>query len=207
MIDIKQIIDALAPISSCQTDTKILFGSCFTLQKIKKGQLVPQERKKRMLYFLSQGLLHKYYQASVEPLSSIEPSPATPVEQSSNTIRFYESGSFFQRHPIDDNKFSPYHLCALSDSTIYQCNYENIIELYQTDHSIAELFLHLQDNWTKRLTDEIILQHQEPALLRYQKFRERQQSANQIPMKFIASYLHISRKHLGRLNRQLLKTK
>ncbi len=197
-LDIKLILDVLSAIS-CQTTTKLLFGSCFSVHKVKKGQLYLPTAE-RTMNFLAEGILHEYFETS--------PKLRQPTEGQHSyvkSIRFHHSGLFFPRLPNNNHSTASSHISALSHSLVYRCSYAQIIECYKSTPEIADLFLYLLDQWTHRINEEIILLHEEPALLRYQKFRDQNDTANQIPQKFIASYLHISRKHLGRLNRQMLK--
>ncbi|MGE6221155.1 Crp/Fnr family transcriptional regulator [Nubsella zeaxanthinifaciens] len=198
-VDIKSITDVLSAISSCRTSTKILFGSCFSVHEVKKGELYPPTEE-RTMNFLAEGMLHEYFEADADlgqPVEGRQPDV--------KSIRFHHPGQFFPRLPNNGHNTAISNISALTPSLVYQCSYAQIIDCYKSNPEIADLFLYLLDQWTHRINDEIILLHEEPALLRYQKFRAQNDTTNQIPQKFIASYLHISRKHLGRLNRQILK--
>lgn len=203
MIDISQVTAALAPVSSFQTTLNALFESTFRLITLKKGEQLELPAQ-RTLYFLATGLLHEY----IETPKVTSPIDATDPGQT-KTIRFHHAGVFF---PIssqlrDPNSHPSPKITALISSRLYYCGYKVLLENHHMASGIDEIILHLEDQWQRRITEEKLLLHEEPANKRYRKFRNKNPEPNLIPQKYLASYLHISRKHLSRIHRQWLKDK
>lgn len=211
------LMEALAHLETCPKATKILFGSIFSTQTVKKGEHMPQVLEdeshnhslanQRQIHFLESGLLHLHFRRNYYDQAN------TRYYRKNTTVRFFFPKQFFSL-PIDVK--SPLEslipipapqLTALRDSILHTTNYQKALDAYHKDPHIAQLVLALQDQWNKELLEEIEMHHR-PAIQRYQQFIQKT-GANQlyIPQQLIASYLLITTKHLSRLKSKSLLQK
>jgi|GEM_PF-5804802 len=188
------ILSALAKID-CQKETKVLFGSIFTKYQFKKKYTLENPKHgKRPIFYLATGILHLHY---------LENKGKT----NSRTLRFFKPGSFFTLPDATSKGLEAFQLTTLTDCSVYVSDYDQVEHLYQTDQEIAKIILELQDQWNLETNQELALLRI-PTSDRYRIFFEQMGIYRlHIPQKDLASYLSISSKHLGRLQKDYLTNK
>lgn len=192
----RPIIQVLDQLTDCHEDTKHLFGSLFLPLKLeRKSVLTTTSPSASGLYFLHDGLLHLFK----------APSNAQTRDYCS-TIEFYLPKSFFWINPTVATSSLHLNVGAIKDSQLLFAHISSITAFCQKSTQTIKIILDLQQHLTNQALQKIDLIHTEPALERYKAASQYLgQYFFQIPKHHLASYLLISRKHLNRINAQLLR--
>lgn len=192
----RPIIQVLDQLTNCQEDTKHLFGSLFRPLKLdRKSALNTTEPSASGLYFIQDGLLHLFKESS---------NAQTPDYRS--TIEFYLPKSFFWIHPTVTTPSLFLNIAAIRESQLLFAHISSITAICQSSPESSKIVLDLQQHLASQIFQKIDLLHTEPALERYKAASQHLgHYFFQIPKRHLASYLGISRKHLNRINAQLLR--
>lgn len=182
------LISQLKTLHSVKDSTKYLFASAFAAFSLSKKQTINlNETNDRSIYYLIEGLT-----LMLDVIDDFLPKHFYP-------ILLHQPGRFF----IPPNRHRPdFQLLALAHSKLLRASIKEIQQMITMDPAIIDIlnYIHAQDQ--EQQFEHIKLLKATPAELRYDLLAH-QLGVNfhQLPQKYLAPYLGISRKHLGRINR------
>lgn len=186
-------LQAIAHLPHCTSKTKAEFAKLFKAMELKKGHLlINPNQLNTSVYFISSGLLHQYRK----------------VEDHIQTIRFYSTPSFLGQTGSYQNQLIPDYVSALTKCTLYSATHRQILQLCHHNPQAIRIIVLLQEQLLKETTELISCLHLQPAIKRYHALAKiLGKNIYLIPKHHLASYLTMSRKHLSRLNSQILRDK
>ncbi|RZK43372.1 MAG: Crp/Fnr family transcriptional regulator [Pedobacter sp.] len=186
-------LSAIAHLPHCTKETKQQFADLFAPMEIEKGQLlISPNQLNTTVYLLASGMLHQYKK----------------IEGNLQTIRFYLPSHFLGQSGAYHSKLIADYVSAITPCTLYATSHRKILQLCERNPQAMRIIVLLQEQLLKESTELISCLHLQPALKRYQAIQQiLGKEIYQIPQQYLASYLAMSRKHLGRLNHQLLRPK
>lgn len=186
-------LHAIQHLPHCTSETKAEFAQLFKAMELEKGQLIiTPNQLNTSVYFISRGLLHQYRK----------------VEDQVQTIRFYYSPGFLGQTGSYQNQLIPDYVSALTTCNIYSTSHRQILQLCHNNPQAIRIIVLLQEQLLKESTELISCLHLQPAIKRYQAISQiLGKNIYNIPQHHLASYLAMSRKHLSRLNNQILRQK
>jgi len=186
-------LSAIQHLPHCSNETKQQFAQLFVPIELEKGQLlITPNQLNTTVYLLSSGMLHQYRK----------------IEGDIQTIRFYSPKSFLGQTGSYQNKLIPDYVSAILPSKLYSASHRQILQLCNQNPQAIRIIVLLQEQLLRESTELISCLHLQPAIKRYHAISEiLGKDIYQIPQKYLASYLAMSRKHLGRLNNQILRSR
>lgn len=197
------LIKSLNSLSDCSEETKLQFSQLFQGINLAKGQLLATPvSADRSIHFLYQGLLHQYQDVNAARPQAVNHYPTSKVQ----TLQFYLPNEFVGGINYTLDKAT--YLSCILPSTILSATCDQLKELCERRPDALSIQCYLQELWLQKLLDQLKLLRHQLAIDRYElaikKFGKYQYL---VPQHFLASYLAISRKHLGRIKSQRLHTK
>jgi CRP-like cAMP-binding protein len=128
--------------------------------------------------------------------------------QRHQSLHIYLPGEFISFQPTAETTLHPHCFSAISHCELWAASEERFRHL-SSIHPVANILREkIYDQWQQKHLDRIALLTTNPSIKRYHLAKTvLGNQFYQLPKEILASYLHISRKHLARLNRQLLKGK
>ena len=186
-------LSAIHHLPHCTRETKEQFAQLFSPLEVEKGQLlISPNQLNTTVYLLSSGMLHQYKK----------------VEGNLQTIRFYVPNNFLGQTGAYYNQLIADYVSAITPCTLYASSHRQILQLCERNPQAIRIIVLLQEQLIKESTELISCLHLQPAIKRYQAIQQiLGKNIYQIPQQYLASYLAMSRKHLGRLNYQMLRSK
>lgn len=186
-------LSAIQHLPHCTKETRQQFAELFAPLEIEKGQLlISPNQLNTTVYLLSSGMLHQYKK----------------VESTIQTIRFYVPGNFLGQTGAYTSELIADYVSPITPCSLYATSHRKILQLCHTNPQAIRIIVLLQEQLIKESTELISCLHLQPAIKRYQAIQQiLGKHIYQIPQQNLASYLAMSRKHLGRLNYQLLRSK
>ena len=188
------IYSTLAHLQGIDQQAISLLASLFRPISLEKGQLLcAPGQNGRSLYLLTNGLLHHYRKNQPSTISQ--------------TIRFYLPGSYLGSPAILIPPSDKDYITAIVQSELLTTTQAAIQQLILIHPEVVQALFAINQQISLQQLSLIELLHTQPASLRQQLMEQQLGILRyQIPLQILASYLSISRKHLGRLrNKELRK--
>lgn len=166
------------------------FLSCIKVREYAAGELVLQsEQTENYLSFIDKGIIRYYILGNDKEI----------------TFDFAFQNSFYTAYDsFYSRKKTQTHIEALTNCTLYSISYDNLQTLYKdcrTAHKLGEIALEYLLN--KKVKRELSLLTQTP-LQRYETLlNEHPKYIQQIPLKYLASYLGIVPETLSRIRNRI----
>lgn len=197
------LIENLSSLSDCSEETKVQFSQLFQRIKLEKGRLlITPVSTDRSIHFLFQGLLHQY-----QELNSAQSQSENHYQPSKiQTQHFYLPNEFIGTMNYGLTKDT--YISALLPSILLSARYDQLKQLTEQRADAVYILFYLQELSLQKLLEQIQLLQLQPASDRHEMvIKKLGKFLYIIPQQHLASYLAISRKHLGRIKSQHLHKK
>lgn len=187
------IHNTLAQLQGADPQAIGLLASLFRPISLEKGQLLcAPGQNGRSLYLLTSGLLHHYRKDH--------------AGTQTQTISFYLPGNYLGNPAILVPPSDSDYITSITQSELLTTTQAAIQQLILLHPQIVQLLFAIQQQISLTQLSLIEVLHAQPAGLRQQLMCEKLgRHRYQIPLQILASYLSISRKHLGRLRTNELR--
>lgn len=187
------IHSTLAHLQGTDQSTISLLASLFRPISLEKGQLLcAPGQNGRSVYLLTNGLLHHYRK--------------NQQNSSTQTIRFYLPGNYLGNPALLVPPSDSDYITAISQSELLTTTQAAIQQLILIHPETVQALFAINQQISLQQLSLLELLHTQPASLRQQLMEQQLGILRyQIPLQVLASYLSISRKHLGRLRSKELR--
>jgi len=188
IMESQQFVDLFQPLCLCQRD-----------------HIVLGDTESRSIYFLDSGLIHYFQQQSA--VIPNKQGPSTPSVKK-HTLVVYQPAEFFFPGPYFTDPSTTQILEALSPCQLLIASNSDIEVLIQKHPKAHQLYVALCQHYLHRTLQHLQILQINNAPKRYELISQHfGKHLYLIPNQYQASYIGISRKHLGRIIRANLKRK
>lgn len=182
----QSLLQSILSMPHCTQETKVLFSQQFMPLELRKGQLlILPTRLDESLYHVESGLLRSY----------------TGPLRGSHTMQIHVSGSFlsqpgcYLRQPV--NLYTE----SMGDAVVMMAAQGTLETFFQREPAALKLLLCILERIQLMELATGTMLRSSPALERYRHAEALLgRDIYQVPREILASYLDLSRKHLGRIS-------
>lgn len=180
------LISKLKSLKTVKDHTKHLFASAFSPICLSKKQVLTFEET-RSIYYLVDG-----FTLGGNLVDHLSVSKSYPIQ-------LQQVGNFIMPQTVDQKH---YQLLALKCSKLLKASFNQLKEIIMMDPNVIDIINYIQAEVREQQLQHIRLLTITHAKCRYEVLAQMLgTNLYHIPQKFLAPYLGISRKHLGRINR------
>lgn len=189
------VIDSLNKGLRLTVEEQIFFCEHFKCHNIKKNEFTIKIGDfENYLYFIEKGIL-RYWTISNKNNSIKE-----------TTFWFSFPGEFANSYfSLKENIPSNINIQALTDCIIWKIPKDDLVQLYDTSYNINKIArIVLEDALTRKITREIQLLGSSNIDIYREFIKKDREYIQQIPLKYIASYIGVTPQTLSQIRRKLL---
>lgn len=186
-------IDSLNHVIRLTLDEQIFFNEhCECIELKKNDYVIKENEKEKYLHFIEHGILRFW---------------AFDKDDKEVTFQFASDGEFTNSHFLGkNNKLSTFNIQVLCDTSIWRLKLTDLDYLYTFSLNINKMArIVLKDILTNKINREICLLKQSPEERYKDLLKKEKHLIQNVPLKYVASYLGMAPQTLSRIRKQLLR--